>query len=178
VTRFLLTLLAFVIASATARAELPVGTNAPDFTTEASLGGNEFTFSLADALKQGMVVLYFYPAAFTQGCTVEAHDFAEARDDFAASGAMIVGVSTDNIETLKRFSVSDCQSKFAVAADADKRIVKQYDAQLMPLIPYANRTSYVIAPDGKVVYAFTDMNPDHHVANTLGAVRKWRAENR
>jgi peroxiredoxin Q/BCP len=174
--RFLFALLAILTAPAAARAELRVGTQAPDFTTEASLGGNQFTFSLANALKRGMVVLYFYPAAFTPGCTVEAHDFAEARDDFAASGAMIVGVSTDNIETLKRFSVSDCQSKFAVAADADKRIVNSYDAQLLPLIPYASRTSYVIAPDGTIVYVFTDMNPDQHVANTLGAVRKWRAE--
>jgi peroxiredoxin Q/BCP len=161
-----------------ARAELRIGARAPDFTAEASLGGNQFTFSLKDALRQGPVVLYFYPAAFTEGCTVEAHDFAEAQGDFAAAGATIIGVSTDDIATLKRFSVSECRSKFAVAADADRHIVKAYDAALLGLLPYANRTSYVIAPDSTVLYAYTDMDPEPHIANTLAAVRKWRAEHK
>ncbi|PJI52498.1 peroxiredoxin, partial [Methylobacterium radiotolerans] len=57
---------------------MPVGAAAPDFSVPASLGGNEYTFKLKEALKQGPVVLYFFPAAFTQGCTIEAHNFAEA----------------------------------------------------------------------------------------------------
>ena len=170
-------LTALLLASWPARAELHPGSKAPDFTTEAALGGNEFTFSLADALKKGPVVVYFYPAAFTSGCTVEAHEFAEARDDFTAAGATIIGVSSDDIATLKRFSVSECGSKFAVAADRDMRIIKSYDANL-PLISYAKRTSYVIAPDRTVLYAYTDLDPEPHITNTLAAVRKWQAEHK
>ena len=96
----------------------------PDFTTQATLAGKPFTFSLAAALKQGPVVLYFYPAAFTPGCTVEAHEFAEATDKFKAMGATVIGVSHDPIDKLKKFSVSECRNKFAVASDADQSITK------------------------------------------------------
>src|SRR5688572_22878786 len=99
-------------------AALPNGTQAPDFTAQASLAGKPFTFSLSEALKQGPVVLYFYPAAFTSGCTIEAHNFAEATDQFKALGATVIGVSNDDIETLHRFSVSEFRNKFGVAADA------------------------------------------------------------
>src|ERR1700685_1359490 len=111
-------------------AALQPGTQAPDFTTQASLAGKAFTFSLAAALKKGPVVLYFYPAAFTPGCTVEAHDFAEATDKFKALGATVIGVSHDSIDTLNKFSVSECRNKFAVAADTDQSIMKAYDAVL------------------------------------------------
>jgi len=161
-----------------AHAALTVGATAPLFTLRASLGGKEFTFSLADALKGGPVVLYFYPAAFTHGCTIEAHDFAEATDRFKALGATVIGVSHDKIETLNRFSVSECQSKFPVAADTDLRVAKSYRAMLVPPLPYASRTSYVIAPDGHIVYSFTDLSPDQHVTNTLRAVEEWRAGHR
>ena len=170
----LLLLSAFLLAAWPAHAELHLGTKAPDFTAEAALGGNSFTFSLKDALKKGPVVVYFYPAAFTSGCTIEAHEFAEARDDFTAAGATILGVSSDDIATLKRFSVSECGSKFAVAADGDMHIIKSYDANI-PLLSYAKRTSYVIAPDRSVLFAYTDMNPEPHITNTLAAVRQWQA---
>ncbi|PRC92511.1 peroxiredoxin [Solimicrobium silvestre] len=158
-------------------AALVVGDSAPNFTTQASIAGKEFTFSLAEALKKGPVVLYFYPAAFTTGCTIEAHEFAEAVEQYRALGATVIGVSHDSIETLNKFSVSECRSKFAVAADTDQHIMKSYDAILAKKPEYANRTSYVISPDGKVIYSFTDMAPDKHVENTLAAVRKWKAEN-
>jgi thioredoxin-dependent peroxiredoxin len=167
--------LALVCALVTTQAiaALPDGTRAPDFTTQASLAGKPFTFSLAEALKQGPVVLYFYPAAFTKGCTIEAHNFAEATDDFKALGATVIGVSHDDIETLNRFSVSECRNKFAVAADADKKIMKAYDAQLLLKPDWAKRTSYVIAPTGEILYSYNSLNPDKHVANTMAAVRKW-----
>lgn len=158
-----------------AHAALKNGAQAPDFATQASLGGQVFTFSLADALKKGPVVLYFYPAAFTTGCTIEAHDFAEATDTFKSLGATVIGVSHDNIETLNKFSVSECRSKFAVAADTDQHIMRAYDAVLALKPDLANRVSYVIAPDGKVIYSYVSLNPEKHVANTLDAVRKWRA---
>jgi peroxiredoxin len=155
-------------------AALPPGANAPDFTTQATLAGKPFTFALAEALKTGPVVLYFYPAAFTKGCTIEAHDFAEATDKFKALGATVIGVSHDPIDTLNKFSVSECRNKFAVASDADFKISKAYDAKIF-MTPYSNRTSYVIAPDGKIVYAYSALDPDKHVENTMSAVAAWQA---
>ena len=155
-------------------ATLKNGSPAPDFTAHASLGGNEFTFSMAAALKHRPVVLYFYPAAFTQGCTVEAHDFADAISTFEALGATVVGVSGDSIDTLKRFSVSECQGKFALVADSNRAVMKAYDSVLIPLLSYADRTSYVITPDSKVLYSFTALDPDQHVANTIQALSGWR----
>jgi peroxiredoxin len=163
------------LGPAAALAALPQGAPAPDFTTQASLAGKAFTFSLADALRKGPVVLYFYPAAFTPGCTVEAHNFAEATDRFKALGATVIGVSYDNIDTLNKFSVSECRNKFAVASDADQKIMKAYDAVLAKKPELADRTSYVIAPDGRVLYSYTDLNPDKHVENTMAAVQKWAA---
>ncbi|MGO9932743.1 MAG: peroxiredoxin [Steroidobacteraceae bacterium] len=157
-------------------AALKAGDAAPDFTTQATLAGVPFRFSLADALKSGPVVLYFYPAAFSRGCTVEAHEFAEATDKFKALGATVIGVSHDSIDTLNKFSVSDCRSKFAVASDADLKITKDYDARLFFFTPYSDRTSYVIAPSGKIIYAYTALNPDKHVENTMAAVAKWRVD--
>ena len=121
------------------------------------------------------IVLYFYPRADTPGCTVEAHDFAEATERFKALGATVIGVSHDSIDTLNKFSVSECRSKFAVASDADKRISKAYDAQLL-FTSMTNRTSYVIAPTGRILYEYTALDPDKHVENTLAAIQKWRAD--
>jgi len=164
------------LASASALAALPNGTKAPDFTTQASLAGKPFTFALADALKKGPVVLYFYPAAFTPGCTVEAHNFAEASDKFKALGATVIGVSYDKVDTLNKFSVSECRNKFAVASDPDQKIMKAYDAVLPPKPEWANRTSYVIAPTGEILYSYTQLNPDKHVENTMAVVQKWADE--
>jgi thioredoxin-dependent peroxiredoxin len=153
------------------------GEKAPDFSAQASLGGKTYTFSLAEALKKGPVVLYFYPAAFTTGCTIEAHEFAEAVDDYKQYGATVIGVSHDDIQTLTRFSVSECRSKFPVAADVDGHIIAAYDAAI-PFMKMANRVSYVIAPDGTIVYEYTSLSPDEHVKNTLDAVKRWASEHR
>jgi thioredoxin-dependent peroxiredoxin len=158
-----------------AQADLKAGDAAPDFSAQASLAGKVYAYQLATALKNGPVVLYFYPAAFTTGCTVEAHQFAEATDKYKALGATVIGVSNDDIETLQRFSVSECRGKFPVASDKDQRIMNAYDAAI-PLLGRANRTSYVIAPNGKIIYAYTDRSPDKHVDNTLNAVREWHAK--
>jgi len=160
-------------AAAPAMAELSVGDTAPDFDTQAAMAGKAFDFNLKDARAKGPVVLYFYPAAFTPGCTEEAHQFAEAIDDFHKLGATVVGVSADDIDKLKKFSVSECKEKFAVAADPDMHIIKDYDAVLDARPQFADRTSYVISPEGKVLLAHTDRNPGTHVAMTMDAVKKW-----
>ncbi|AOX17518.1 peroxiredoxin [Kozakia baliensis] len=160
--------------SVPAHAALPIGQKAPDFTTQASQGGKEFTYTLTAALKKGPVVLYFYPAAFTKGCTVEAHDFAEAIPQFQAAGASVIGVSMDPIAKLDKFSVSECRSAFPVASDADGKITREYDAKL-PLVAMAKRVSYVIDPNGKVVLAYSSMSPDEHVERTLAAVKAIKA---
>ncbi|HSW04778.1 MAG TPA: peroxiredoxin [Aquabacterium sp.] len=162
---------AFTVAPAFAA--LDIGEKAPDFSIDASLAGGVYKFHLAEALKKGPVVLYFFPAAFSSGCTIEANQFAEATDAFKQLGATVIGVSHDDIDTLKKFSTTECRNKFAVGADVDQRVMKSYDAVLMLKPDYANRTSYVISPEGKVVYQFTSLNPYRHVANTMSALKGW-----
>ena len=154
-------------------AALKPGDKAPDFTVQATLGGNEFTFSLADALKKGPVVLYFFPKAFTTGCTAEAHEFAEAAATFAEAGATLIGMSGDDIGTLHKFSTQECSSKFPVAADPSLKVIKSFDSVMVSTsaLNLSDRVSYVIAPDGKIAYAYSDRNPDKHVENTLAAVK-------
>ena len=176
--RLLLVVLGSGLLAAPLYAALAPGAAAPDFTTQATLAGKPFSFSLADALKKGPVVLYFYPAAFTPGCTIEAHEFAEASDKFKALGATVIGVSHDDIDKLNKFSVSECRNKFAVASDGDQKITKAYDAVLKQKPEYANRTSYVIAPDGKIIYEYTALSPEKHVENTMAAVEKWKADHK
>ena len=164
--------LATIVASP-AWAALDIGEKAPDFSAPAALDGKEFKFNLAESLAKGPVVLYFFPAAFTAGCSAEAHEFAEAIDKFGALGATVIGVSTDDIATQVKFSTQACQGKFAVASDSGKTVIKSYDAAMMIMPDYANRVSYVIAPDHSIVYYYQSLNPSKHVERTLGALRDW-----
>jgi thioredoxin-dependent peroxiredoxin len=159
--------------STSAQAELTVGAAAPAFVTQGAKAGKPFTFDLKKALKKGPVVVYFYPKAFTKGCTLEAHAFAEATADFDKAGAMVIGLSADDLPTLEKFSTMECRDKFPVAI-ADAGIIKSYDVALsIPGISAAvtKRTSYVIGQDGKVKLAFTDMDYKDHVAKTLATVQ-------
>jgi peroxiredoxin len=161
--------------AAPAVAALKVGAAAPDFSAQASQAGKQFPFRLSDALKKGPVVLYFFPAAFTSGCTIEAHEFAEASDDYKKLGATLIGVTAGNIDRLTEFSVSECRSKFPVAADPHAVIAKNYGAVLAVYPGLSDRTSYVIGPDDKVLFVYSNPGPDQHVAKTLEAVKAWRA---
>lgn len=154
-------------------AALKQGDTAPDFSAQAYLAGQPFTFHLADALKQGPVVLYFFPAAHTPGCNIEAHLFSEAIDQFKAAHATVIGVTAGNTAELADFSkeTEHCSGKFAVAADEGAKIAKQYDALLAKKPEWSDRTSYVIAPDGKVVHVYAAMSPNGHVKETLDAVK-------
>ncbi len=162
------------LAAVAAHAALATGAPAPDFTAKAALAGRDFPFSLANALKKGPVVLYFYPKSFTKVCTEEAHEFAEAADEFSRLGASVVGVSADTIETQREFSSMECRDKFPVAADPDRRVIKAYDVA-SDSSPVARRTSFVIAPDGKILSNVTDPGADEHIRNALAVVRAWRA---
>ncbi|WP_136163743.1 peroxiredoxin [Sphingomonas flavalba] len=165
---------AALFAAVPAAAALNPGAKAPDFTTQASLAGKASGFTLSKALKKGPVVLYFFPAAFTPGCTAEAHEFAEATAEFAKHGATVIGLSADPIEKLNEFSVKECRNKFAVGT-ASPAIIAGYDVKLPAREGLSNRTSYVIAPDGRIIFTHSAMNPVGHVTGTLDAVKKWEA---
>jgi thioredoxin-dependent peroxiredoxin len=158
-----------------APAALPVGAKAPDIQTQVSLAGIAKPFSLAQALKSGPVVLYFYPAAFTKGCTIEAHDFADATEDFHKIGATVIGMSADPIDKLNQFSVQECRNKFAVGS-ATPATIKAYDVVLPQKPELSNRTSYVIAPDGTIIFVYSALDPTGHVTGTMDAVKAWRAK--
>lgn len=162
------------LLAAPASAELPVGAKAPLFATDAALAGKAFAFNLRAALAKGPVVLYFYPKAFTKGCTLEARQFAEASDEFAAAGATVIGMSADDIDTLKRFSREECRDKFAVGA-ATPKIIEAYDAALVrdgKDTGMTERTSYVIDQSGLIVFVHSDLDYRNHVRLTLAAVKK------
>jgi peroxiredoxin len=165
------------LLSSASWAALKEGDAAPDFTVQAAQGGKRFSFHLAEELKKGPVVLYFYPKSFTKGCTIEAHAFADNVENFTAAGAKVIGISVDTIETQIDFSSKECRDKFPVAADPDASVTKSFDS--LSATPAANgatlsdRISYVIAPDGKIIYAYQDRAPEKHIENTLEAVRHW-----
>jgi peroxiredoxin len=170
---FLSLLVAFCATSALAM--MKPGTSAPDFTIEAAQGGAAFTFSLKDALKKGPVVLYFYPKSFTSVCTVEAHEFAEAMDEFAAMNASVIGVSGDSIDIQKEFSKKECRDKFPVGADSTFHVIKAYDAAFeLPLAGpvFADRISYVISQQGKIISAIKDSGAHAHIENALKAIKE------
>ena len=174
-----LALMMFMLALTPASyAALDVGDAAPNFTAQAALAGKVYKFSLADSLAKGPVVLYFFPAAFSVGCSIEAHEFAESIPKFEALGATVIGVSSDDIDTLGKFSVQACQGRFPVAADNSQSIMKSYDAVMMLMPDYANRISYVIAPNGKVIYDYQNLNPSRHVEKTLAALKDWAAQSK
>jgi thioredoxin-dependent peroxiredoxin len=153
-------------------AALKAGARAPDFTAQAYLAGEPFTFKLADALKKGPVVVYFFPAAHTAGCNLEAHLFSDAIDKFKAQNATVIGVTAGNVDQLADFSkeTEHCGGKFAVAADPGAKIAKRYDAILSMKPEWSDRTSYVISPSGSIAHVYSDLNPNKHVKETLDAV--------
>lgn len=164
--------LAVTVASP-ATAALPVGAKAPDFVTTGAIAGKPFQLNLKRELRNGPVVLYFFPKAFTKGCTLEAHAFSEASADFRKAGARVIGMSADDLPTLKRFSVEECRNAFPVAT-ATAATIKAYDVA-MPVVgkltTMSNRTSYVIGRNGRVAFVHSDLDWSQHVSQTLAAVR-------
>ena len=165
--------LALLVSSQPLGAALPVGAQAPDFRTTGALAGKPFTMHLKDQLRHGPLVLYFYPKAFTQGCTLEATAFADAMPQFRKAGARVVGMSADDLDTLKRFSTDACRSKFPVATASPETIVA-YDVVLKQKPELADRTSYVIDRKGRIVMVHSDLDWKDHVAKTLAAVKSLK----
>lgn len=151
-------------------AALPVGSNAPDFRTMGALAGKPFRLHLAEQLKHGPVVLYFFPKAFTEGCTLETKAFADAMPKFRAAGARVIGMSADDLPTLKRFSTEACRSKFPVAT-ASPETVRAYDVVLKIKPELTDRTSYVIDRRGRIVMVHSELDWKEHVSKTLAAVQ-------
>ena len=167
-------------------AALQAGAKAPDFTAPASLAGKEFSFSLKDALAKGPVVVYFYPSAYTGGCNLQAHTFSVQKEKFDAAHATIVGVSLDNIARLNDFSADPeyCAGKIAVASDSDGKIAKSFELNVTPGKAgqkdsrgneighdFAERTTFVVKPDGTVAATIGGVKPDDNVAQALAAVQ-------
>ncbi len=154
-------------------AALKVGTQAPEFSAPAYLAGQPFTFDLDAALKKGPVVVYFFPAPHTSGCNVEAHLFSQAIDQFKAEHATVIGVTAGNLDQLAAFSkeTDHCSGRFPVAADEGAKIARKYDALLLMRPGWSDRTSYVIAPSGKITYVYSSLSPTRHVQKTLDAVK-------
>jgi thioredoxin-dependent peroxiredoxin len=174
----LLVALPLAFASTAAAPALSTGALAPDFRTGGALAGRPFRLHLREQLRNGPVVLYFFPRSFTQGCTLEAHAFSAAAYDFRRMGARVIGMSADDYDTLRRFSVEACRNAFPVAT-ASAETIAAYDVRFSAeRANLTNRTSYVIAPSGRIIYAYSDLDYRNHVANTLAAVREWRERQR
>jgi len=170
-----LVLAALALASACsfqARASLQPGDPAPDFSAPAWLAGEPFEYSLAEALRDGPVVLYFFPAANTPGCNIEAALFSQAVDDFKARGVSVIGVTAGNTEQLREFSAdkATCAGKFPVAADEGARIAAGYSAALEGKPGMSSRTSYLIGSDGRVLAVHSYLNPAQHVKRMLESI--------
>jgi peroxiredoxin len=179
---------AAAMLAAPAFAALQQGAVAPEFSATGMVGGKEFTFKLSDALKKGPVVVYFFPAAFTPGCTAETQQFAEAADEFKAAGATLIGVTgqarnpdtnafvgaKEGLELLQKFSAEHCRDKFPIAA-VDVPTIQAYNVVIPSRPTWSDRTSYVIAPDSKIILSFTNPGANDHVAKTLEAVKAWKA---
>jgi thioredoxin-dependent peroxiredoxin len=166
----LFAIVAASLAITPATAALKAGDKAPDFTTTGAVGGKEFKIHLADQLKKGPVVLYFFPKAFTSGCTAEAHAFSESIADFKKAGAQVIGMSGDDLKTLHDFSAKECRSAFPVAT-ATPEIQKEFDVAWAAHPGITTRTSYVIGKNGKIVMVHDDLDFSQHVSKTLAAVR-------
>jgi thioredoxin-dependent peroxiredoxin len=173
-----------------ALAALQEGDLAPDFRTQASLAGKTFTFSLKEALKKGPVVVYFYPSAYTGGCNIQAHAFAVNSDKFAAAGATIIGVSLDSIARLNDFSADPqyCAGKFPTASDANGAISRSYDLKVADEHQgakdtrgveighgFAERTTFVVTPDGKIAATIGGLAPADNVDKALAEVQHLAA---
>jgi peroxiredoxin len=189
--RLLFGTLLMSVAALPAMAALQAGESAPPFTAQASLAGKSFTFSLQQALSKGPVVVYFYPSAYTGGCDIEAHTFAQDSEEFASAGATIIGVSLDSVQRLNDFSADPkyCAGKFPTASDAGGAISKSYDIQVHEGRAglkdvrgveighgFADRTTFVIGRDGKIVTVISKVTPAEHVAKALEVVQHLQAK--
>lgn len=189
--KMMLGLLASAAVTLPAIAALEVGQTAPTFQAKASLNGKAFDYSLADELKKGPVVVYFYPSAYTQGCNIQAHEFAENMEKFNAAGATVVGVSLDSIERLNDFSADPayCAGKLAVASDASGDIARSYGLNIREFAGmrdsrgieidhgFADRTTFIVTPDGKVANTIGNVSPAENVQKSLEAVQALQHAN-
>lgn len=175
------------LMSTSAFAALEAGDKAPAFNLEASLAGKPFNFSLAESLKKGPVVVYFYPSAYTGGCNIQAHTFSVNSDKFAAAGATVIGVSLDSIERLNDFSADPeyCAGKFAVGSDVGGKVARSFELNVREVAEgkvdsrgkaiehgFAERTTFIITPDGKIAATIGGVTPAENVKAALEKVQQ------
>ena len=183
----LLSILSLFVIALPVFAALEVGDTAPNFEARASLAGKAFDFSLRDALEEGLVVVYFYPAAYTPGCNIQAHEFAKNMDKFTAAGASVIGVSLDSIDRLNDFSADPeyCAGKLAVASDPTGAISRSFEIVVEDggdgwedsrgvhfNHGYAERTTFIVTPDGEIVETIGGISPMENVQKSLEAVQR------
>jgi peroxiredoxin Q/BCP len=181
------------VLAQSAAAALEEGDKAPKFKIPASLAGKEIQFSLEEKLEKGPVVVYFYPSAYTRGCNIQAHEFSVHSDKFSAAGASIVGVSLDGIARLNEYSADPefCAGKFPVASDADGKVAKAFELNVGEAKTgavdtrgaaidhgFAERTTFVVTPDGKVAATIGGLTPKENVLKALEAVEKLADTNK
>jgi len=189
--KVLLGLLGSTVIALPALAALQAGDSAPDFDARASLAGEAFDFSLSEALDKGPVVVYFYPSAYTQGCNIQAHEFAENMDAFTAAGASVIGVSLDSIERLNDFSADPeyCAGKLAVASDETGAIARSYELEVREGRPgmtdtrgvaidhgFTERTTFIVTPDGRIAETIGGISPIENVQKSLEGVQRLQAQ--
>ncbi|MBX9899000.1 MAG: peroxiredoxin [Qipengyuania sp.] len=170
-TRILAAAAALALSAVPVAAALPDGAKAPMFTAKGARAGKPVSIDLANELKKGPVVLYFFPAAFTAGCNIEANAFAAKIGEFEKAGATVIGMTAGNVDRLVEFSARECAGQFTVAA-ASPEVIEGYDVSLAAKPGWTTRTTYVIASNGRIADAFTDMAPQGHIARSLAAVHK------
>jgi len=173
-------------------AALKEGDKAPAFNLEASLAGKPFQFSLVESLKKGPVVVYFYPSAYTGGCNIQAHTFSANSEEFAAAGATVIGVSLDSIERLNDFSKDPeyCAGKFAVGSDVGGKVAQSFELNVREAVAgkvdsrgkeidhgFAERTTFIITPDGKIAATIGGVTPAENVKAALEKVKQLTAAN-
>lgn len=189
--RSLFAITAAAVIALPAQAALKAGDTAPDFNLQASFNGKATSYALAEALKKGPVVVYFYPSAFTGGCNLQAHTFSEHRPDFDAAGASIIGVSLDSIGRLNDFSADPqyCAGKITVASDADGKTAKAYDLKVQSAPgavkdtrgvtidhEFAERTTFIVGADRKVLATIGGVSPVENVNQALKFVQDLKSK--
>jgi peroxiredoxin Q/BCP len=150
-----------------ARGPLAIGSLAPDFSL---LDQDKKLRSLSE-FKQSYVVVYFYPADETPGCTKQACSIRDSFENFRTKNITVLGISYDSPEHHKKFKQKH-NLPFVLLSDSDKKIAKIYGAKRVFFIPYPKRKTFVINPNGVICGILPDVEISTHVQDIFGVIEK------